>query len=55
MSEKPLGRLARGLALVGLACCVGAVSWGVPAPLLMAQTQTDRVVQGKVVDKAGAG
>ncbi len=25
-----------------------------PAPLLLAQTQTDRVVQGKVEDKAGA-
>ena len=58
-SLKLLGRiargLARGLAVAGLACCVGAASLGVPAPLLMAQTQTDRVVQGKVVDKSDAG
>ena len=43
------------MAVAGLACCVGAASLGVPAPLLMAQTQTDRVVQGKVVDKSDAG
>ena len=34
---------------------MGSASLGVPAPLLMAQTQTDRVVQGKVVDKSDAG
>jgi hypothetical protein len=43
------------LALAGLAGCVSAASLGVPAPSLLAQTQTDRVVQGKVVDKADAG
>jgi hypothetical protein len=36
---------------------VGAASLGVSAPLLLAQTQTqaDRVVQGKVMDKSDAG
>jgi hypothetical protein len=53
-SGKPLGRLARGLALIGLACCAGVASRGVSAPMLMAQTQTDRVVQGKVLDKSDA-
>jgi hypothetical protein len=47
--------LARCLVVAGLACCLGAASLGVRAPLLMAQTQTDRVVQGKVVDKSDAG
>jgi hypothetical protein len=34
---------------------VGAASLGVSGPLLMAQTQVARVVQGKVVDKGDAG
>lgn len=54
-SGKLLGPLARRLALAGLVCCVGAVSLSVSAPSLMAQTQTDRVVQGNVVDKSDAG
>jgi hypothetical protein len=58
-SRKLLGRFARGwarsLVVAGLAGCIGAASLGVPAPLLLAQTQTDRVVQGKVVDKSDAG
>jgi len=47
--------LARGLALLALSCGVGAASLGMSAPLLLAQTQADRVVQGKVVDKSDAG
>jgi hypothetical protein len=54
-SGELLRPFARGLAMVGLACCLGAASLGVSAPLLMAQTQADRVVQGKVVDKSDAG
>jgi hypothetical protein len=34
---------------------VGAASLGMSAPLLLAQTQADRVVQGKVVDRSDAG
>jgi hypothetical protein len=54
-SGKLLRPLARGLALLGLACGVGAATLGVSAPLLMAQGQADRVVQGKVLDKSDAG
>jgi len=48
---RPLGRLARGVAFAG---CLAALPLAVPAPRLMAQTQVDRVVQGKVVDKSDA-
>ena len=46
-------RLIRSTALL---CCLGLpVSLALPAPLLLAQKQAaDRVVQGKVVDKADA-
>lgn len=54
-SGRLLRPLTRGAALAGLACCLGVASLGVFAPALMAQTQADRVVQGKVVDKADAG
>jgi hypothetical protein len=52
-SGKLLRLLARGL--VGFACCVSAAWLGASAPPLSAQAQTDRVVQGKVVDKSDAG
>ena len=54
-SGRLLRPLARGVALFGLACAVGAASLGVSAPPLLAQTQADRVVQGKVVDRSDAG
>jgi uncharacterized membrane protein len=39
-----------------LACCVGsAVTLVMPVRTLMAQEAAQRVVQGKVVDKSGAG
>lgn len=48
------GRLMRRVAL---ACCLVAVATPVlqPASVLLAQEQASRVVQGKVVDKAGTG
>lgn len=40
---------------MALAGCLGSLGWlALAAPALTAQTQTDRVVQGKVVDKSGA-
>ena len=49
-------RLIRSTARsTALLCCLGLpVSLAVPAPLLLAQKQVVRVVQGKVVDKADA-
>ncbi len=47
------GRLSRHAALL---CCMGAAAYTVaPATPLVAQNQAARVVQGKVVDKEGAG
>jgi hypothetical protein len=52
---KPLGRLARGVALACLAAGLGwAASLSLSAPPLLAQSKTDRIVEGKVVDKADA-
>ena len=49
----PLSRLAR---LLTVFCCLAALaSLALPAPLLLAQSQAQRVVQGKVVDKSDAG
>ncbi len=49
----PFGRLARGTTLL---CCLAAgASLALSAPLLLAQQQAQRVVQGKVADKSGAG
>jgi hypothetical protein len=49
----PFARLARLLAIL---CCIAALaSLSLPAPLLLAQSQAQRVVQGKVVDSSGAG
>lgn len=53
-SRKLLGQLARGLTLAAAACFIGALPPGGPAILLLAQTQTDRVVQGRVVNKSDA-
>ena len=50
-----LGRLVRGTALVCFACGAAAIAPRIfSTPLLLAQTQADRVVQGKVVDKSDA-
>ena len=49
----PLARLLRHLPL--LCCLVALVPLALPVPRLFAQAQAQRVVQGKVVDKSGAG
>jgi hypothetical protein len=53
-SVRSLQRFARRLTLL---CCLGAVVWFAPAsvPKVSAQQPAQRVVQGKVVDKAEAG
>ncbi len=49
----PFGRFTRTTALV---CCLGLVGVvAAPVATLVAQQQTQRVVQGKVVDKSDAG
>src|ERR1017187_7675077 len=49
----PFVRLSRNVVVL---CCLGAVASGtVCAPVLLAQDQTTRVVQGKVVDKSDVG
>jgi len=49
----PLVRLSRNAVVL---CCLGAVASGtVCAPVLLAQDQAQRVVQGKVVDKSDTG
>jgi hypothetical protein len=48
-----LGHFTRSMAFL---CCLGVAVCAAPsAPLLMAQQQAQRVVQGKVVDGSGAG
>ena len=50
---QPLRRIARGVSLL---CCLGLAAPLALAPSpLLAQQQAQRVVQGKVVDKADAG
>ena len=48
----PLGRLSRNAAIL---CLGSAMSLGLSSPKMLAQDQTARVVQGKVVDKSDAG
>jgi len=49
----PVRRLVRHLPLL---CCLAVLaSLAAPAPLLLAQQQAQRVVQGKVVNSSGAG
>jgi hypothetical protein len=48
----PLGRLSRSVAVV---CLGSAMLLGLSSPKLLAQDQTTRVVQGKVVDKSDVG
>ena len=50
----PVTRLARLLAAPLLPGCAGS-SLAPSAPRLLAQSQAQRVVQGKVVDRSGAG
>ena len=53
LSTDLLRRLARSTSLL---CCMGLVgSCVVAAPVMLAQNQPARVVQGKVVDKDGGG
>jgi len=54
----PLTRLVRGLkrGIVLLCCLAVLVTIALPAPQLLAQqSHTERIVQGKVIDKSGAG
>ena len=53
-SVRSMGRFARRLTFL---CCVGAVAWlaVISAPVVSAQQPAQRVVQGKVLDKADAG
>jgi hypothetical protein len=50
----PLSRLAR---LLTVFCCLAALAFSLApsSPRLIAQSQAQRVVQGKVVDKSDAG
>ena len=48
-----LGRMARSMALL---CAIGSMAaLAIKAQVAWAQDQTERVVQGKVVDRAGDG
>jgi Carboxypeptidase regulatory-like domain len=52
-SANALLRLVRSTTLL---CCFGSLAtFALPAPMLLAQDQAPRVVQGKVVDKGDAG
>jgi hypothetical protein len=49
----PVRRFVR---LLPLLCCLAALaSLALPAPLLLAQQQAQRVIQGKVIGSSGAG
>jgi hypothetical protein len=54
--RRPVRGIARSIVRsTALLCCLGLpVSLTLPAPLLLAQKQVVRVVQGKVVDKGDA-